>query len=95
MQAVSGKGLVPGETGAPLGPMVLSLLVGTQTSKYRHTKPPAQEIDMEFKEKAGWTAVIKAGHGQTSVLTSNFLQVTNSLFILCLPMIFPPCPGFS
>lgn len=46
MQAVRGKGLGPRETGGPLQLMVLSLVVGTQTSKYRHTKPPAQELEM-------------------------------------------------
>lgn len=51
MQAVSGKGLGPGETGAPLRLMVLSLAVGTQVSKYRHTKPPAQELEVGFKDR--------------------------------------------
>lgn len=93
--AVSGQGLGLGETGAPLRLMVLSLVLGTQTSKYRRTKPPAQESEMEFKEETGQAAVIRAGHGQTSVLASNLLQMTNSFFPLHLPMIFPPCPDSS
>lgn len=75
----------PGDTpGGPLRLMVLSPVVGTQTSKYRHTKPLAQELEMEFKEKTGQNTVISAGHGQTGVLTSNFLQVTISFFVLYL-----------
>lgn len=35
---------------------------------------------MELKEKTGETAVISAGHGQTSLLTNNLFQVTNPFF---------------
>lgn len=45
---------------------------------------------MEFKEKTGQAAVISAGHGQTSVLTSNLFQVIKPFFSLCLQMVVPP-----
>lgn len=46
---------------------------------------------MELKEKTGETAVISAGHGQTSLLTNNLFQVTNPFFPPpCLPMVIPP-----
>lgn len=46
---------------------------------------------MESKEKTGQTAVVSAGHGQTSILTSNLFQVTSPFyFSLYLSLVGSP-----